>query len=94
MNIPIKNKIVAEGDRNPAEYAVLGALERGPAHGYDLYHYLSANLGAIWTLGLSQVYALLVPVGAGRIDHPPASRPGKTSGPKNLYPDPHGSEDV
>ena len=59
MNIPIKNKTVAEENRNPAEYAVLGALKRGPAHGYDLYHYLSANLGAIWTLGLSQVYALL-----------------------------------
>jgi PadR family transcriptional regulator, regulatory protein AphA len=45
--------------RNPAEYAVLGALMRGPAHGYDLYHYLSTQLGVIWTLGLSQVYALL-----------------------------------
>lgn len=45
--------------RNPAEYAVLGALARGPAHGYDLYHYLSGHLGVIWTLGLSQVYALL-----------------------------------
>jgi DNA-binding PadR family transcriptional regulator len=60
MNIHFKNKIVAEENRNPAEYAVLGALERGPAHGYDLYHYLFASLGAIWTLGLSQVYALLV----------------------------------
>ena len=59
MNIPINNIFVAEQDRNPAEYAVLGAFERGPAHGYDLYQYLSENLGAIWTLGLSQVYALL-----------------------------------
>ena len=59
MNIPVKNKTRAERDRNPAEYAVLGALEKGPAHGYDLYQYLSTSLGAIWTLGLSQVYALL-----------------------------------
>ena len=59
MNNQDKNNTFQERDRNPAEYAVLGALERGPAHGYDLYHYLSANLGAIWTLGLSQIYALL-----------------------------------
>ncbi len=59
MNIPVKNKTGAEWDRNPAEYAILGALERGPAHGYDLYQYLSVSLEAIWTLGLSQVYALL-----------------------------------
>ncbi len=59
MNNQYKNNTFQESDRNPAEYAVLGALEKGPAHGYDLYHYLSENLGAIRTLGLSQVYALL-----------------------------------
>ncbi len=50
---------LVERTRNPAEYALIGALERGPAHGYDIYQYLSASLGAIWTLDLSQVYALL-----------------------------------
>lgn len=59
MNNQVKNNNFPERVRNPAEYAVLGALEKGPAHGYDLYHYLSASLGAIWILGLSQVYALL-----------------------------------
>ena len=59
MNNQLKNNPLTEQTRNPAEFTVLGALEKGPAHGYDLYHYLSANLGAIRTLGLSQVYALL-----------------------------------
>ncbi len=59
MNNQYKNNTFLERGRNPAEYAVLGALERGPAHGYDLYQYLSESLGAVWTMGLSQVYALL-----------------------------------
>lgn len=59
MNNPLKNKTYLQSDRNPAEYAVLGALTIGPAHGYDLYQYLLENLGSIWTLGLSQIYALL-----------------------------------
>jgi PadR family transcriptional regulator, regulatory protein AphA len=59
VNIQLKTKIPAESPRNPAEYAVLGALERNPAHGYDLYHYLSTSVGAIWNLKISQVYALL-----------------------------------
>jgi PadR family transcriptional regulator, regulatory protein AphA len=46
-------------DRNPAEYLVLGALDGGPLHGYDLYQYLEEHLGRIWTLGRSQTYALL-----------------------------------
>jgi PadR family transcriptional regulator AphA len=59
VNNQLKNKPNLKKDRNPAEYAVLGALSLGPAHGYDLYQYLADNLGSIWTLGLSQVYALL-----------------------------------
>ena len=59
MNIHSKNISAPKQDRNPAEFAVLGALGKGPAHGYDIYQYLSNNLGPIWTLGLSQVYALL-----------------------------------
>lgn len=37
----------------------MGALAQGPAHGYDLYQYLAEHLADVWTLGLSQVYALL-----------------------------------
>jgi PadR family transcriptional regulator, regulatory protein AphA len=59
MNIQLKTKIPGESTRNPAEYAVLAALERSSVHGYDLYHYLSTSVGAIWTLKISQVYALL-----------------------------------
>ncbi|MBI5605815.1 MAG: PadR family transcriptional regulator [Deltaproteobacteria bacterium] len=59
MNIHSKNISPPEQDRNPAEYAVLGALGKGPTHGYDIYQNLSKNLVSIWTLGLSQVYALL-----------------------------------
>ena len=46
-------------ERNPAEYAVLGGLVGGPAHGYDLYQQLSQDLGPVWNLGQSQVYGLL-----------------------------------
>jgi PadR family transcriptional regulator, regulatory protein AphA len=59
MNNKIINSTSPEITRNPAEYAVLGALTKGAAHGYDLYRYLSKSLGTVWTLGLSQVYALL-----------------------------------
>jgi PadR family transcriptional regulator, regulatory protein AphA len=59
MNNLLKNNKPADHLRNPAEFAVLGALERGPAHGYDLYQYLSTGVGTIWALGISQVYALL-----------------------------------
>ncbi|HMK35721.1 MAG TPA: PadR family transcriptional regulator [Desulfomonilaceae bacterium] len=45
--------------RNPAEYPVLGMLASGPAHGYDICRNLQSELGAVWTLGRSQVYALL-----------------------------------
>jgi len=46
-------------ERNPAEFAVLGVLARGPAHGYEVHQHLSDNLGAVWRLKTSQVYALL-----------------------------------
>jgi DNA-binding PadR family transcriptional regulator len=45
--------------RNPAEYPVLGMLASGPAHGYDICRRLQTELGSIWNLGRSQIYALL-----------------------------------
>lgn len=45
--------------RNPAECIVLGMLARGPAHGYDLFARLTGELGPVWRMGQSQVYALL-----------------------------------
>lgn len=41
------------------EPALLGFLREGPLHGYDLHKQVNANLGAVWRIGLSQMYALL-----------------------------------
>jgi PadR family transcriptional regulator AphA len=45
--------------RNPADFPVLGILYRGPAHGYDLCRELREELGEVWTLRTSHIYALL-----------------------------------
>jgi PadR family transcriptional regulator, regulatory protein AphA len=59
MNSHNRNKGPAQGDRNPAEYLILGVLAGGSRHGYDLYQYLEENFGFVWILGRSQTYALL-----------------------------------
>lgn len=41
------------------EPALLGFLRDAPMHGYDLHKLVNANLGAVWRLGLSQLYAIL-----------------------------------
>ncbi len=41
------------------EYALLGFLARTPAHGYELHQRLSADLGQIWHINLSQTYNIL-----------------------------------
>lgn len=41
------------------EPALLGFLQTGPLHGYDLHKQVVANLGGVWRLGQSQMYALL-----------------------------------
>ncbi len=41
------------------EPALLGFLQDGPLHGYDLHKQVVADLGAVWRLGMSQMYALL-----------------------------------
>jgi len=45
--------------RNPAEFAVLGALHINKSHGYKLVKFLQDNLDEICWLGRSQTYALL-----------------------------------
>ncbi len=39
--------------------ALLGFLVAGPRHGYELYHEFSADLGRVWQLGRSKLYAQL-----------------------------------
>lgn len=41
------------------EYALLGFLERPPAHGYELHQRLLEHLGEIWHVSLSQTYNIL-----------------------------------
>jgi DNA-binding PadR family transcriptional regulator len=40
------------------EPALLGFLLDGPMHGYDLYKQVNQQLGAVWRLGMSQMYAI------------------------------------
>ena len=41
------------------EYALLGLLAQGPAHGYELHQKLATDLGEIWHLSQSQIYNIL-----------------------------------
>lgn len=41
------------------EFAISGFLAQRPAHGYDLYQRLTAELGQVWHISLSQVYNIL-----------------------------------
>lgn len=41
------------------EPALLGFLQDGPLHGYDLHKQVTQQLGPVWHLGLSQMYAIL-----------------------------------
>ena len=41
------------------EYALLGLLTQQPAHGYELYQRLLADLGQVWHISLSQIYNIL-----------------------------------
>jgi PadR family transcriptional regulator AphA len=45
--------------RNPAEWAVLGTLAQGQAHGYEVHKKLSEDFGRFWNLKTSRIYALL-----------------------------------
>jgi len=50
---------MSDHKRLPMEQALLGLLMPGPLHGYDLHRRVEAELGWIWTMGLSNVYAAL-----------------------------------
>jgi DNA-binding PadR family transcriptional regulator len=41
------------------EFALLGMLSQGPAHGYELHQKLSTELGEVWHLSQSQIYNIL-----------------------------------
>lgn len=41
------------------EPALLGFLRQSPLHGYDLYKQVMGQLGPVWHLGQSQMYAIL-----------------------------------
>ena len=41
------------------EYALMGALMRGPRHGYEIQQFLETALGSTWHVGMSQIYAVL-----------------------------------
>ncbi|MDD5646865.1 MAG: PadR family transcriptional regulator [Candidatus Bipolaricaulis sp.] len=43
----------------PVEYAALGFLMEAPQHGYTLRRDLSAGLGSLWNVALSQLYSVL-----------------------------------
>jgi PadR family transcriptional regulator AphA len=43
----------------PTDYAVLGFLLDGPAHGYDLQQRLHDGLGPVWRVAWSQLYSVL-----------------------------------
>jgi len=52
-------KLHTVSSRNPAEFAVMGALDLEDSHGYRLVAFLQENLSGICWLGRSQIYALL-----------------------------------
>jgi DNA-binding PadR family transcriptional regulator len=58
VSIPGRDDKTYSGGLSP-EYAVLGLLVHGPAHGYDLHQRLMADLGQIWHCSLSQTYNIL-----------------------------------
>jgi PadR family transcriptional regulator, regulatory protein AphA len=46
------------GNLSP-EFAILGFLFSGPLHGYDLHQRFRADLGHVWHVSQSQLYAIL-----------------------------------
>jgi DNA-binding PadR family transcriptional regulator len=45
--------------RLPLEQALLGFLNQGPMHGYDLHRHAQDELGHIWHMGISNIYGAL-----------------------------------
>lgn len=59
MTTPDQTSRHTKRSRNPAEYPVVGMLLGGPLHGYHICRRLGEEIGSIWKLGKSQIYALL-----------------------------------
>ncbi len=47
----------------PSNLALLGLLMAHPRHGYELYQEFNRQLGRVWRIGLSQLYAQLKQLG-------------------------------
>jgi len=45
--------------RPATEYTLLGAMMRGPRHGYEILRFLNASLDSTWHVSTSQLYSLL-----------------------------------
>ena len=57
---------------------LLGFLMPGPRHGYELYQELSRELGRVWELGLSKLYAQLKQLEeAGLVEARTEPQPGR-----------------
>lgn len=50
---------MARADDIWAHPVILGLLVAGPEHGYELYQEIEQDLGGVWQIGLSQLYAQL-----------------------------------
>jgi PadR family transcriptional regulator AphA len=50
---------VREKSRLSPDYVILGLLREKPMHGYELHQRFQADLGRVWNVGLSHIYALL-----------------------------------
>ncbi len=59
MNSHTMTRSGSEKPLNPAYYPILAVLSLGPAHGYDVFRLLKEDLGRVWKLGRSKMYALL-----------------------------------
>lgn len=51
---------MARDKRVSPQPALLGLLMTEPKHGYELHQEFSRNLGRVWQIGLSQLYAQLI----------------------------------
>jgi DNA-binding PadR family transcriptional regulator len=58
VSISKAGKSTYAGSLSP-EFALLGLLSRGGAHGYELHQKLTADLGQVWHVSLSQTYNIL-----------------------------------
>ena len=76
------------------EHALLGFLQDGPLHGYELYQRLQAAqaLGLVWQLKQPHLYALLTKLEEGGLvavveqDSDPGATPGRARRPLSLTP--------